>query len=352
MSIKTELYQQDARGNIRVWSIEEFEDKITIRYGVMDGIMQIKDEYILDGKATRTQGEQITSRFESRINKQLDRGYKRTIEEAEKRAGTNALNLQKPMLAKPYKDVRDISYAHAYVQPKFDGHRCLMTMVNGKVTAYSRQGKLITTVNHITKGIVLDGDTVLDGELYCHGESLQSLTSWIKKKQENTSRLIYNVYDSMSGRPFAERFSVLEKAIAGAKFAVSAVTQRVQGYSEVRAFYHQAKSNGYEGAILRWGLEGYQSKRSKHLVKIKSKVDADFRVIDVERSKDGWGILVCATDEDEIFRVNAPGGYEEKAIILKNKHKYINRKITVEYANLTKDGIPFHPVAIRFVAEI
>ncbi len=352
MSTKTELYQQDARGNIRMWSIETFEDKITIRYGLKNGAIQTKDEYILGGKATRTQEEQVESRFESRINKQLDRGYKRTMEEAQSKVGTNALNLQKPMLAKPYKDVRDISYAHAYVQPKFDGHRCLMTMVNGKVTPYSRQGKLITTIDHITKGIVLDENITLDGELYCHGESLQSITSWIKKKQDNTLRLVYNVYDSISGRPFAERFGVLEGAIAGAKFAVSAVTERVHSYPHARVFYHEAKKVGYEGAILRWGLEGYQAKRSKYLVKIKSKVDADFRVIDIERSKDGWGILVCATEADTIFRVNAPGGYEEKRIILKNKLKYINTKITVEYANLTKDGIPFHPVALRFVPQI
>ena len=352
MSTKTELYQQDARGNIRLWSIEEFEDKITIKHGLMGGIMQTKDEYILGGKATRTQEEQITSRFESRVNKQLDRGYKRTVEEAKKNVGTNALNLIKPMLAKAYKDVQDISYDYAYVQPKFDGHRCLITMVNGKVTAYSRQGKLITTIDHITNGIVLDEDDVLDGELYCHGESLQSITSWIKRKQENTLRLVYHVYDSVSECPFAERFSVVGETTVGSTYAILATTKRVYAYSDVRSFYHAVKIQGYEGAILRWGTQGYQSKRSKYLVKIKSKVDADYQVIDVERSKDGWGILVCMTDHDVIFRVNAPGGYEEKRRILLNKKEYINRKINIEYANLTKDGIPFHPVALRFIEPI
>lgn len=353
MSTKTELYQEDARGKMRLWTITNEDNVIIIEHGELGGVMQRKTETVRTGLATRTIEEQVRSRIRSRINKQYDRGYKDTIEGARLRKGTNALNLFKPMLAKPMKDVRNIDYDTSWAQYKYDGHRCLITKQDGKVIAYSRQGKLINSISHILDELDLAEGMTLDGELYCHGVPLQTIGSWIKREQDATKNLMYCAYDSVSEAPFESRLRTVQGALAFSKNALAAPTAPAGDASEVRQFFIAARSRGYEGAIVRWGEEGYEvGKRSKYLVKVKSVIDDEFQVIDMERSKDGWAILVCKTGEGVPFKVNAPGGYDEKLRVWNTRETWIGRYVTVEFSNLTKDGVPFHPVATRFKEEV
>ncbi len=353
MSTKTRLYQMDARGKLREWIIWNEDNTIIMQYGELGGAMQSKTEVVRVGLATRTLEEQVASRIRSRINKQYDRGYKSTVDEAKLMRGTNALNLFKPMLAKPFKDVRNIDYDDSWIQYKYDGHRCLITKQNGEMLAYSRQGKLITSIDHILEGIDLADGMTLDGELYCHGVPLQTIGSWIKREQEATKNLMYCAYDSVADAPFASRLRTVQGALAFSKNALAAPTARAEDAPAVRAFFAQARAKGYEGAIVRWGEEGYEvGKRSKHLVKVKSVIDDEFEIIDVERSKDGWAIFVCKTRDDVAFKVNAPGGYKEKEEIWRKRDSYIGRYVTVEFSNLTKDGVPFHPVATSLRRDI
>ena len=353
MSISEILYQEDARGKMRVWSIFSEDNTIIIHHGELGGTQQVKTEVVRTGLATRTIEEQVRSRINSRINKQYDRGYKDTVEEARAMKGTNSLNLVKPMLAKPLKDVRGIDYHEAYTQYKYDGHRCLITKQNGQLIAYSRQGKLIKSIGHILDEVDLQEGMTLDGELYCHGIPLQTIGSWIKREQDATKSLIYCAYDSVAEAPFAERLRQVGVALAGAKNASLAPTAAAGDDLAVRSFFSEARTRGYEGAILRWGEEGYQvGKRSKYLVKVKTVIDDEFQVIDMERSKDGWAILVCRAQNGASFKVNAPGGYDEKFDIWRNRDSYIGKHITVEFSNLTQDGVPFHPVATTFREDV
>ena len=55
---------------------------------------------------------------------------------------------QKPMLAYPVSD-KPIVYNKVSMQPKLDGVRCLIQYDAGKVTAYSRTGKVWKNIEHI-----------------------------------------------------------------------------------------------------------------------------------------------------------------------------------------------------------
>lgn len=341
------LYMQDAKGDIRHWSIEKTENGISIHHGMLNGSMQHKIEFIAEGKAGRSLQEQIESRMFSRVSKMIDKGYVYTIEEAEKGA-TNALNLRKPMLAQKY----DHRFEHlkngCYIQYKYDGNRCLITKQNGKVFAYSRNGKIIKSIDHILKAAenIPEGCT-LDGELYNHGTPLQTIRSWIARGQEDSRKLIYVCYDVMSGMKFSDRLG----KICNFNF-VPPIFIATTSFHITDSFLPRlktARDKGYEGLILRSNLTPYQDgKRSKSLVKVKSWEDAEFLVVGVTPSADGWAILECITDDGLDFRVSAPGNMGNKYNIMGNKDKFIRKMITVEYANLTKDGVPFHPVAIAF----
>jgi ATP-dependent DNA ligase len=224
-------------------------------------------------------------------------------------------------------------------------HNCLITNHNGKVIAYSRNGKVIDTIDHIANNIKIPEGVTLDGELYLHGVPLQTIMSWTKKKQPDTERLQYFCFDVIMDKPMADRRRLIREVELASDNVISAPTHDLAVEDMWELFYHY-KARKYEGLILRHKDYGYEAgKRSKGLLKLKTWEDAEFKVVKIEPSKDGYAILYCETDTGKVFKVTAPGTVSEKAGILMNSDKYIGQYITIQYANLTPGGSPFHPVA-------
>jgi len=347
---KITMYQQDARGAMRVWSIWQDGNEIVWQYGLENGAKQTRSETVHKGKAGRTLQQQIELQINSKIQTQKLKGYKFSREEA--LAGkTNALGLVPPMLALPINKVKHLSFKEAFVQPKFDGNRCIITYQNKEFIAYSRKGKIIQAdLSHIYEGLNLEEGQSIDGELYCHGESLQTIVSWVKRNQPSTKKVKFHAYDVLENLPYMERFEILKSSIAeGASTVEIAQTQKISSLGEAFEYQKEKIEEGYEGAILRWGdFPNEVGKRSKSLVKIKSWQSGEFLVVDIEPSKDGWAVLVCRTPWGNQFKVSAPGSFEERRYIYENKVVYIGKFVTVEFAYLTADKIPFHPVAIAW----
>lgn len=303
----------------------------------------------------------------SRVSKQLDKGY---VEEMPKEgaAVTNALGLVQPMLAFPVDKVKGWTFP-VTAQPKLDGHRMLACVDNaGRVVMYSRQGKPIH-LPHIAKDLLVayemgawNGET-LDGELYIHGETLQSISSLVKKLQPRSEEVVYHIYDVViMNRDYNERADVLADMFSFKTVGLLDSLRRVPSIivgdqEEIDAIHSENLAAGYEGTMLRWGDAGYENgKRSKSLLKVKNFQDAEFEIIGF-----GWGkpyvrvdreyrvpIFRCKTADGKEFDVTAHGTMEEKDAIADEVHRYIGAYLTVKYFNLTPDGVPFLPVALRF----
>jgi ATP-dependent DNA ligase len=204
------------------------------------------------------------------------------------------------------------------------------------------------------QGLIPEGTTI-DGELYCHNIPLQTIGSWIKRKQEDTNRLWYVVYDLISEDRFQDRYnelkSITDKVDKSGPVKLLPCIPYVSD-EEMWSYFHASKAQGFEGLILRTNDKPYQDGvRSSSLVKIKSFEDTEVKVIDVIESKDGWGICVCEYN-GKVFRTSAPGDFTQKTEVLINKDKYLGKLLTIEYSMLTSDGIPFHASAIRWRDDI
>jgi DNA ligase-1 len=244
-----------------------------------------------------------------------------------------------------------------FVQRKYDGHRCLITRRDGEIYAYTRKGKVITTIGHVIADVDrwLPEGATLDGELYIHGRSLQSLSSLIKAKQPDSELLRYHWYDVMVDEPFDHRLDLMEHWVVSVQDPrIELVpTHAVRSMDEARRLFADFRAAGYEGAMLRLPIAGYEdAKRSDQLLKMKAWQDEEVTVIGCAPSKDGWAVLRCKRDSGEEFDTSAPGSVAEKTEVLNNFSKYMGRRLTVEYANLTADGLPFHCVALRWHEEI
>lgn len=357
---KAVMYRKSGN-KLSLWQIELTPTSLIIKWGEVDGQMQSQVEVVKEGLAGRSVAQQLTLQYESRIKKKVDAGYVFSSEEAAKGL-TNSLGLKKPMLALPFDKAKGLDLSTSYIQYKYDGHRCMVHVDDeGELTAYSRNGKVIETCNHIMKRLAkmnLKRGITLDGELYHHGTRLQTITSWVKREQINTERLVYVIYDVMMDGPYKDRLEYLYENFpvsTNAFNSASIAPTTVHGIRDEDAMLNalgKAINNGYEGLILRNPKSRYQDgKRNSSLVKVKQWLDDEFEIIDVVPSKEGLGILVCALGDGSYpaglkeFRVTAPGTFEEKAEALENRGILIGKQVTVQYANLTKDGKPFHPVA-------
>jgi len=345
------LYKISSAAAIQEWSIREHgECQLIINWGQKYGVKQQQIEDIELNQSGRSMKEQVYLRMESRINKQKDKGYCETIEEARASIGLNASKLLKPMLAQTYDGKR--SNRNGFWQYKYNGHRCLITRQGDELIAYSRNGKPINTVNHIFEGMDIPEGVTLDGELYIHGKPLQTISSIVRRVQPDNAKLSYIIYDSISSKVFSDRFNMLQTYKIGNN-AITAPT--FKGYTSNLASnlsIKEVQAKGFEGLMFRDNNKPYEpGKRSSQLLKAKISDDMEVRVLKISPSKDGWAILHCVTPDLKFVSVTAPGTMEQKYEIYENAHVYVGKMLNIEFAELTKDGVPFHPVAIAFREE-
>jgi ATP-dependent DNA ligase len=345
------LYKISSTGAVQEWTIWQVsKDQIVIDWGQQNGAKQQQIERVEMNQSGRSLKEQVFLRMESRINRQKDKGYCETIEEARNSIGLNASKLLKPMLAQTYDGTK--SNKNGFWQYKYNGHRCLITRQGDELIAYSRNGKPINTISHVFEGMDIPEGATLDGELYIHGKPLQTISSIVRRVQPANKDLVYIVYDQIAKDYFEQRMSNLH----GYKLRHNIVIAPTFGsYSPEFATNEQIKriqSLGYEGLMFRDNNKPYEpGVRSSQLSKVKMRHDMEVRVTRISPSKDGWAILRCVTPDMNVVSVTAPGTMEQKYEIYENAHVYIGKMLNIEFAEFTKDGVPFHPVAIAFREE-
>jgi ATP-dependent DNA ligase len=343
------LYAKDAKGQMRFWSVEELDYGIKMMHGVMGGAEQEKIESVDEGLQTRTIEEQIHSRAESRLNKKIDSGYCTTIAEAETMPRTNSMGLKKPMLAAKFDTVKNINYDDLYYQHKYDGNRLLIKNEGGINTAYSRNGKPVETIPEIVESIIIPEGMTIDGEIYCHGQSLQTIVSWVKRRQENSLKLRFHAYDLMEEIPYEERLAILMQMEFG--FSAELVpTYKFDDTFSIKSLLDQSITNGYEGLILRQNDFGYEDgKRSKSLIKVKKFLDSEFQITGMHLSKDGLPMVDFDTDRGTVGKATAPGSMGQKMDYYARRGDLLGKWVHLEYSQWTKDDKPFHPTALAIL---
>lgn len=347
--MKVELFKYTP-ANVRYWCAEADYSigAITITHGILNGVMQEQIEFVEENLSGRTLEDQIDLYIESRAKKKMDIGYRHSIEESKSSTGNTMLGFHRPMLAKRLDQLNDVDFKDCYLQMKYDGHRCLVTRTSNGLVAYSRNGRIIKSIDHILAGISMPVGMTIDGELYNHDMPLQTISSLVKRKQADTMKLEYIVYDVVTSQRYNERYNIINNINLG-KFGRVAPTDKTVEKAHLSMLLSSAIALGYEGLMLRQCRFPYEpGKRSKALVKVKEFLDDEYRVVGITTSADGWAILTCKTSDGKEFGVSAPGSIREKIHVARNHDLYLGRLVNVKYANLTEDGIPFHPVAVRW----
>lgn len=334
------------------------EDGYLISYATKEGGKEVVKFNATKGKNkgrsnATTPGQQAVLEAQSRVEKQIDKGYVETRELAGEPV-TNALGKRRPQLSLDLRKFKgEVDWETAYLQPKLDGHRCMHDEF-----IYSRGGQA-HEVPHIQAALQAQPalqELLLDGELYIHGVNLQAIGSLITKPRLESAGLEYWIYDLVSDQPFEERYAALQRAFQASPTRDARLklvpTFKVNSLAEARALHQEFVKQGYEGSILRWGKEGYQDdKRSSYSLKLKDFQDSEFKVVGHSFGLPNGDLLNPNWvyeyhpfgDESQPLQtaeVLAPGTHHDKHQQGLNPESYYGKMLTLEHMGYTNKGTP------------
>jgi hypothetical protein len=298
---------------------------------------------------------------------------------------TDLEGYEKPMKAQPYykdenKTVR-INFP-CIGQPKINGFRCTARLVvseskdlfsskNFKIEFKSKNGLTYKDLDHIEAELLsiytnpdINGllasvygleltEVIFDGEMYIKGEKLDVISSAVRKKNENTPRLKYVVFDlAIPNYNQIDRLKIIRDTFllqGETKNVLKISSTNVMSDNEAQFLTDAWIEDGFEGGIFRDKTADYKfGKRPMTMVKLKRKESLEFKIIDVvEGDKNpGVGVFVCEAENGEFFKVNPEGTIERRMEYFTNREDYIGKLLTVEFYERTTKGIPFHAVGI------
>ena len=348
------LYKKDRSGNIREWTIWTTEDVIFTAHGQQGGQIQLSQKQVVKKNVGRsnetTLEEQAVLEATSTWKKQLDKGYVEDINKVDE-------IIYLPMLANDFKKRKGKIKYPVHVQPKLDGVRCLAMWNGDRIVLLSRKGKEYK-VPHVSEELesIIQPNMILDGEIYIHGITFQTVTRLVKKHRPGEStNLQYHIYDVFmigeQATEWFERFKMLtDITISNSRSIKRIKTAVANNEDEIYGLQEKWVQEGYEGAIVReWKAPYAVNARSNHLLKVKDFKDAEYRIVDFTEGIgkfDGCVIWVCVTEENRQFKVVPKGTLGEKRKWFDEGEKHIGSWLKVKFFELSEDNIPRFPVGI------
>ena len=385
----TTLYKRDKKGKVRAWTIEHDDVSYWTISGIHpDGKMTKTAPTFVEqknvGKANETSLEQqVLNEVASKIQYQIDQGFTYEIPTEEKRFEVSLANKYQD---RQEKGKLDFPY---FVEPKLDGVRCYIKMVDGVIRMFSRKHKEFVSCPHIVtnefvqKFFELYPDAILDGELYNHGlkDDFNKIVSLVKKTKPKYEDLIesaklvqYHCFDSYyPSEPqllYTERKTRLLDILKQNNWVnhhfddVNKGCFYLVGVGWVHYFgggwklqlpfettlehtielsIKRCVELGYEGIMLKKDVP-YFFGRSFDMLKYKKFFDKEFKIVDFEEGNGNLvGIaaaVICETEDGQTFKAGVMGTQDYARDLFSFKDLYKGKMATIVYQALTpmKDG--------------
>lgn len=375
------IFGKDKSGKSRVWNATVFSlpksdtALSVIQHGIYDGKLQVDTRQYTEGKNIGKKNEttplqQCVAEVEKKRKDKIEKeGYSETFPSRESNTSTLTTRKIFPMLANKYEPdatkKRGRILFPCFVQPKLDGLRCVVYLVDGLPVYQSRTGGIFTVLHHLDSSVMdilsQNPTLVLDGELYTQQIPFEELAGIIKKKtltetdKQKILHIQYHVYDLViSGVPFRERLLHMQQIIQSTNlFVVPVSTYVANSVADFKEKFGEYVAQGYEGIMLR-NTEGlYQENyRSNDLMKYKEFFESEYPIVDYKEATGrdaGTVIWECETPEGRRFSVRPRGTQEARREWFCKAESLVGKQLTVIYQELSEMGVPRFPVgkAIR-----
>lgn len=357
------LYKKTSTGAIQSWEISVEGATIITHYGQVGGKIQEARDTIREGKNLgraneTTPAQQAELEAKSQYTKKKDKGYVEDLKQA-KAGKTDIDGGIFPMLAKTFSKDGDKIVYPAYVQPKFDGHRC----TGNDTGLWARSRKPIESLPHLNKAIKtarLKDIQFLDGELYNHEyrDKFEELTHFIRQEEpiDGCEIVQYHVYDVAMDGTFEKRWEWLKKNLPKSPYLILVETIEVKDEDELMTAFEHFVAQGYEGAIVRNAKGLYVNRRTADLQKIKEFLDDEFPIVGIEEGRGKLtghvGKFLCKTKEGKTFGAKLKGELAKLKEYFDNPKLWEGKILTIQFQGYTKYKVPRFPVGLRIRVDI
>ena len=271
----------------------------------------------------------------------------------------------KPMLAKKWQDHKKKVESAFIVQPKLNGVR----MLYHNNFCQSRDEKFwgancLGGIREILRD--LPDNIILDGELYCHGMSLQQINSRIsvnrKEPHKDEGRIEYHVFDCLCVDSLDatqdDRILRLDTIFRQLSSGLVKLVESRTCFSDAEADMHYScwLDAGYEGMMYRrnapYGILsncGNKENRWDTLLKRKDWLDEDCECIGIVEGEGKYrgstgSLLLQFPDNNATFSAGSGLSDMERQQFFFDPP--VGAKVKVKYEMLSDAGIPLKPVII------
>jgi DNA ligase-1 len=276
-----------------------------------------------------------------------------------------------------------------YASRKLDGVRCLAVVdKKGECTLYSRMGKEFTTLNKVKEAIEATNiiNTVFDGEICLidknGNEDFQGVMKQLRRKDHQIENPVFMIFDMIHKPDFDKNKSTeilsdrLHKLRTFIDYDMSehannfhlGTTLRYLDQFQITDGRHfdmwgqMASDGNWEGFMLRKDV-GYEGKRSKNLLKVKTFYDAEYEVLgfDVDQHevvRDGKSesmtMLSQVWIEHKNHLVKVGSGFTQDQRLQYMDGSIVGKIITVQYFEETKNqegGVSLRFPTVKHIYE-
>jgi DNA ligase-1 len=279
-----------------------------------------------------------------------------------------------------------------FVSRKLDGVRCITVIdENGKVTCFSRQGKIFNTLDKVEESLkqLNFSNIVFDGEICMvdknGDEDFQSIMKEIRKKNHRIENVKYKIFDMLtleefntkvSKRKLSTRLEVLSNNFVAFEQVLVNKAPHLLGVCEIlpqeklenikhfQKWLDEADNKGWEGVMVRKD-DFYKGKRSKDLLKAKKFYDAEYVVKDINYGPirivvEGKEVTETMTSQIVIehkgYDVSVGSGFslDQRKEFFKDASKIVGKTVTIQFFEETQNqegGVSLRFPVLKHVYE-
>jgi len=255
-----------------------------------------------------------------------------------------------------------------YVEPKFDGIRCLAVVNEGDVKLFTRAGKLITNFDDtVGKELSRLPSGAYDGEIMSN-DFTDLMRQVYRKENKDVSDVYFAIFDYLTPEEWREkgitnslkiRKNLLSGFINGAHKSKSLKYLKQVRYepyldpaeAQLKSEHDKWVEQGYEGIMIKDADASYSFGRDWSVMKYKAFFDADVKVIGLQegtgKHQGKLGSFLVDYKGVEV-RVGSGLNDELREQIWSDQANVIGRTIEVRYQEETPDGSLRFPTFVCF----
>lgn len=267
------------------------------------------------------------------------------------------------MLAESYaKNINKVKNKKFILTMKLDGNRMILIKKGESIRFYTRQGKEVTDLVEIESIAKELKDGLYDAEVLAIGsydDNKEQFTETMKRVRIKGVKTglklvcfdyiedINDFYNGKCNEECIDRKLKLESIIKNinSEFIEYLKPLYIGGdESQIQVWSDYAKKHGEEGIMLNISDAPYSCKRTKDLLKVKTFLDADVKVVDVIEGDGKYkGMLGAITIEFEhnntIYKCNCGTGFNdsERILYFNNKDLLLNKIVTISYFEISSN---------------